>query len=77
MYCTNPVKHRARRQHICTWCGQRISPGEEYWTWASYDAGDCFSNKMHQECRAACDEECRERRDNEYMAYSNERPAEV
>jgi len=76
MYCTDPTKQKARVRHCCTWCGQHINPGEEYWRWASFeDAG--FTNKMHPECRDACNRECLEARDNEYLAYENERPAGI
>lgn len=40
----------AKKKHRCSWCPERIMPGETYKRWRSFYQGDAFSNKMHPEC---------------------------
>jgi hypothetical protein len=71
MYWTPAETRKARTEHRCTWCGQKILQGEKYLRWASYDGGYCDTNKMHPECHeAACDGLS----DFEYVLYEGERP---
>ena len=71
MYCTPTEVRKARTQHRCTNCGQKIEAGEDYARWASYDDGRCFTNKMHPEC---LDSLQYDGGNFEYMLYSGERP---
>lgn len=73
MFNTSTTTQVARVAHRCTWCGQRIEPGECYHRWVTLDGG-AFTSKMHPECVDACDEECQEM-GGEYMPFDNERPA--
>lgn len=73
MYCSDPTTQAARVKHRCTWCSQDILPGERYLRWISVD-DSMYTNKMHPECHAACNEEYRDSGDNEYHPYDNERP---
>jgi hypothetical protein len=74
MFCSDPVTLKARKAHVCTWCGQSIQPSETYHRWISVD-DSMFTNKMHPECVDACHEELRKWNDDEYHPYDNERPA--
>ena len=69
MFCTPPETRKARKEHFCTYCGEKILPGETYQAWRSVDA-TWFANKMHPECLA----DLQEWGDGEYTAYCGERP---
>ena len=71
---TDPVMLTAKKAHRCTWCAQAIEPGQKYRRWVTFD-DSAFTSKMHPVCVSACDAECREYSDEEYIAYENERPA--
>ncbi len=73
MYCTPPVKRKARKQHRCDSCGESITIGETYELWACYD-DVCTTSKMHLECVAM---HCQESGDGfwEYTPLSHERPS--
>lgn len=64
-HCFTPYPVKARKNHTCTICGQRIHKGELYIRWSSVD--DCFfDNKSHNECY--------DLPQGEYDAYEFERP---
>lgn len=73
MYCTDTETVRARKQHKCTSCGEKIEAGEQYKKWVSFDDGSAYTNKMHPECLAMHDEDS-EGGTWEYMPYSHDRP---
>lgn len=73
MFTTDRQSLVSRKDHICTWCGEKILKGEEYHTWKTVD--DCwFTSKVHDECSAAMQEEYAYYGDIEYMPFDNERP---
>ncbi len=74
MYNTPSTTQVARKKHVCTWCGQMIQPGDSYVRWCTFDSAS-FTSKMHPECVDACDAECKEMCENEYLPYDNPRPA--
>jgi hypothetical protein len=71
MFCTPNVKRTAVKEHLCTYCGQKILKGEVYATWKSCE-DSWFTNKMHFECADDQDEWG----DGEYLPYVNDRPQE-
>lgn len=74
MFCTASQAIVARRPHNCTWCGQLIAKGETHLMWKSVD-DSWMTNRMHPECHAACNDECRYYGEYEYIPYDNERPS--
>lgn len=46
----------ARKQHGCSWCGERIEVGETYTRYRWFNDGDAGTCKMHPECHAAMQE---------------------
>ena len=44
---------KARKSHICTWCGEIIVQGETYTRYAYDSDGDLGTCKMHAECYQA------------------------
>lgn len=47
------VRHehrKARKEHRCTWCGQKILAGEKYHFFVVIYEGEAQSNKFHPEC---------------------------
>lgn len=73
MFCTPVETLISRKDHICTWCGEKILKGEEYHTWKSVD-DSWFTSKVHEECHKAMLEEAAYWYDYDYMPFSNERP---
>jgi len=73
MFCTPAKTVIAAKQHRCTWCGQSIQKGESHEVWKSVD-GSWFTNRMHPECNKALNAEMDYYGDDEYIAFSNERP---
>lgn len=74
MFCSDTETVKARKPHLCSWCGQHINPGETYKTWNSVDGDSWHTNKMHTECESAMQEETRMYGENEYTPYEHERP---
>jgi len=74
MFCSEAETIKARKPHICTWCGQHINPGDTYKTWNSVDGDSWYTNKMHPECDEACTAEGRLSGDYEYTPHEHERP---
>lgn len=44
---------KAAKTHRCTWCWQRIEPGEHYCRYRWWSGGDAGTEKMHPECHNA------------------------
>lgn len=55
MFNSPPQQIVARKEHVCTWCCEKILPGETYARWASMDIDGATTNKMHLECLASVD----------------------
>ncbi len=71
-YHNTPVSDvKARKRHLCTWCGTKIQAGEVYKKWVCIgDDGPCTA-KMHKECHAAMERyAAKEQGDWEYDPYS-------
>ncbi|MNK14337.1 hypothetical protein D3C87_324480 [compost metagenome] len=73
MFCTQAETLTSRKDHVCTWCGEKILKGEEYITWKTVD-DSWFTSKVHKECSDAMLKEAAEWGDVEYMPFENERP---
>lgn len=71
-YVSDPIRCVARKEHRCTWCGEAILSGEQYFTWRSVDDGRWCQSKMHSECYSVMGEELYP--DEGYIPYSNDRP---
>lgn len=52
---TDPRILVANKVHQCSWCAERIMPGETYKRYRWYDGGDANTVKLHEECSDACD----------------------
>lgn len=76
MYVATLTLQKARKAHVCTWCGEDIGIGERYARWMSIDE-KAYTNKMHIECTDACREYCKWSDDGVYTPYDNERPGEL
>jgi hypothetical protein len=65
----------ARKQHVCSWCGQKIEPAARYVRQAVVFEGDMCMNKFHPECDEAATEMGRaEGGCFEFQPGENERP---
>lgn len=60
----------ARKPHRCTYCGERIEPGERYRYVTGTFEGRWYASKLHIECN----NELNESGEDEFTPYSNERP---
>lgn len=67
---------RAKKEHRCNWCGQRILVGESYLRSRVVFEGEPQTNKLHLECADAAAEDYREWGEG-YMPHENERPAKL
>lgn len=73
MFCTITEDVLAKKEHVCTNCGQKILKGESYKKWKSVD-DSWFTSKMHPECFVSLLDENEYYGSFEYMPYSGERP---
>lgn len=62
---------KARKNHRCIWCGQSILKGFEYLLVIVEWEGGLETQKWHEECYGCAAADC----DEEFLPYSNERPA--
>ena len=74
MYCTPTETRKARKEHVCTYCGEAIEKGATYVLWTSFGDGGAYNNKMHPECLGVLQGES-DGNGFEYVPYENERPA--
>lgn len=54
-HVTQATSHKAKKRHRCSWCGESILPGEEYYRYRYYDGPDASTVKMHLECKKDLD----------------------
>jgi hypothetical protein len=73
MFVSKATRPKANKLHRCTYCGEVINPGEVYNKYKSVE-DSWFTNKLHDECLAALDEECRYYGENEYTPFEGTRP---
>lgn len=66
---------KARKQHRCIWCGQAISPGDTYIDERSVYDGSIQRHRWHPECKACANEDMLDGGDQEFLAWSNDRPS--
>lgn len=59
----------ARKEHCCSWCGEKILKGEKYKRWTGIYEGEFQSNPMHIECDNACFTYMKELGCDEYTPY--------
>lgn len=52
----NSALRRARKEHVCDWCGEKIEPKTKYRTWFGIVEGDVSNSKTHPECDEASNE---------------------
>lgn len=57
--CIHSERLKARKEHRCTWCGQKIDAGQEYLRQRVVIDGDAGTQKFHLECDAAFNEAAR------------------
>ena len=50
------IERKARKSHACWWCGERITAGNRYFTWTSFDDPPPLVVKVHPECKKAWDD---------------------
>lgn len=76
MACVSTHKTvRAKKAHVCHWCGERIELGELYVKYRWWNGGDAGTNKMHPECDKACADAAHEEGGwIEFLPGDNERP---
>ena len=68
--------HKARKQHSCSWCGQKIEPGEMYVRQRLIFEDAPTTNKFHPECDASSQVVARQEGGCfEFNPGENERPA--
>lgn len=72
MFISPTLKVKARKPHVCTYCGEAIEKGDVYLYWTNYD-GAWVANRLHLECREALMEDY-DIHGGEYMPYENVRP---
>ena len=46
----------AGKDHVCSWCDEKIEIGQSYFRWRWYDYSDASTCKMHPECYGAMSE---------------------
>jgi len=61
----NTTEHinKARTEHLCSWCNEKIKKGKPYSRWRWFDNGDTSVVKVHPECLEALNVVIAERRD--------------
>ena len=55
MMLGNATTQKARKKHVCFWCGKLIEIGERYERWRWKDSGELHTIKVHPECGRAWD----------------------
>ncbi len=75
---TTETTQTAVKPHVCSWCGERVKPGEEYKRYRYFEGGDAGTVKMHIECFDAMQIEVQE--EGGWLEWSfgeNERPVQT
>jgi len=63
----------ARKQHNCSWCGEKIEPKIRYFFWIGLVDGDFGETKMHKECDEAYQKYSEDAWDQCFEMYSQPR----
>ena len=66
---------RAAKQHRCIWCGQAINKGDTYVDERSVYDGSIQRHRWHPECIQDARDGWAQGDDQEFLAWSNDRPA--
>jgi len=69
------TRRKARTEHTCIWCGEKILVGETYLHEKSIYDGTMQDHKWHLECEASCQEE-NGFGDYDITPHESERPKE-
>lgn len=64
----------AKKQHKCIWCGQSIEPDEAYEREKSVYDGSFQNHNWHPECQEDAQQCWKDGGDQEFTAYSADRP---
>lgn len=64
---------KARKDHLCIWCGQKIPAGTVYYAERSVFDGEMQNHHWHEECKDAADDYF-SAGEEEFCPYDNERP---
>lgn len=67
----------ARKKHRCIWCGEFILVGEKYRREQSVYDGEFQNHAWHPECNTDAQDYFLEFGDEEFSAYSAERPKRI
>lgn len=68
-------QRKAKKEHQCIWCGQKILVGEPYKDERSVYDGNIQRHRWHPECSDDSEKFFRESGDEEFDPYQNERPS--
>ena len=63
---SNSTYPKARKEHKCDLCGQKIQKGEIYHRWSGKYDGQMFDCKYHKVCQEIISAYCHAMNDNEY-----------
>jgi len=58
MELLSETRPKARKKHICIWCGEGIPVGLRHVHEVSRFEGDFQDHRFHEECLQACHEYC-------------------
>lgn len=64
---------KARKEHFCEWCNQKIEIGEKHLSRAYIFDGDFISGRMHLECEKAMNNSSRDEIAEGWLFGSNQR----
>lgn len=65
---------KARKEHRCEWCGEKIEKGQDYFNYTGIGDGGFQDNKVHLECLDAMQEHFKYNTfDDEFMPYQFKR----
>jgi len=70
------TRPKARKEHQCIWCGEKILIGETYRREKSVYDGNMQDHKWHLECNLDAQEYFRKYGDEDFDAGQAERPKE-
>lgn len=58
---------KAKKEHKCSLCGQKIEAGESYRRYSGKYDGEFFDQCFHENCTEILDKFCRDQQDEEYQ----------